>query len=124
MTGSAASGGASTHPERGVRRLRASRDVRAVFATRQAAGSAVAVVHGRQRDDDQPPRVAVVAGRAVGNAVQRNRVKRRLRAAVAALALRPGADYVIVGRAQALTSPWDELRAALARCVDAVWARR
>lgn len=84
----------------------------------------MAVVHGKQRDDEQAPRVAVVVGKGVGNAVQRNRVKRRLRAAVPNAGLRPGADYVIVGRAGALTASWDELQTALTGCARAVWGRR
>ena len=124
MTGSAAFGGVTTRPTPGAQRLRASREIRAVFATRQAAGSSVAVVHGKRRDDDQAPRVAVVAGKGVGNAVQRNRVKRRLRAALPAAGLHSGADYVVVGRAGALTASWDELQAALTRCAGAVWGRR
>lgn len=44
--------------------------------------------------DDQA-RAAVVAGRDVGGAVQRNRAKRRLRAALATGALPPGLDLVV-----------------------------
>ena len=124
MIGSATAAGAASGPEATVERLRASRDVRAVFADRRAAATPVAVLHARLRGDDAPPRVAVVAGKAVGNAVQRNRVKRRLRAATPALGLRRGADYVIIGRAAALTTPFNELRAALSRSAAAVWNRR
>jgi ribonuclease P protein component len=37
------------------------------------------VVHGAVRDDLEPVRVGFVVGRAVGDAVRRNTVKRRLR---------------------------------------------
>lgn len=43
-------------------------------------------------------RVAVIASRRVGGAVQRNRVKRLLREAARHTALRPGTDVVLVGR--------------------------
>ena len=43
-----------------------------------------------------PARVGVVAGRRVGNAVVRNRAKRRLREAVARAGLPEGRSYVIV----------------------------
>ena len=44
-----------------------------------------------------PPRVAFSVGRPVGNAVTRNRVRRRLRAAVREHAdcLRPGSAYLV-----------------------------
>jgi ribonuclease P protein component len=45
-----------------------------------------------------PPRVAFVAGKGVGNAVRRNRAKRRLRAAMARIRLRDGLTYVVIAR--------------------------
>ena len=57
-------------------------------------------------------RVGFTASRKVGNAVVRNRAKRRLRAA-AALVLgrdgRPGTDYVLVARATTAARPYAEL---------------
>jgi ribonuclease P protein component len=66
-------------------------------------------------------RVGYAASRKVGNAVARNRAKRRLRAAAAAVLPahgRPGWDYVLVGRpATTATRPFaalcDDLRGAL-----------
>ncbi len=57
--------------------------------------------------------------RAVGNAVVRNRVKRRLRALVAAglPALPPGVDLVVRANAAAGTATFDDLRAAFDRCL-------
>ena len=97
--------------------------MRAVFAARRACGSDVAVVHARRRADAGPPRFTVVAGKAVGNAVQRNRVKRRLRAVLAEAPLRAGVDYVIVGRPAALSVSAAALNAALSRQCGAVEAR-
>ncbi|MGQ0849915.1 MAG: ribonuclease P protein component [Actinomycetota bacterium] len=44
-------------------------------------------------------RYGLVAGKRIGNAVQRNRIKRRLRHAVAAAALPTGFDYVLIASA-------------------------
>ena len=67
-------------------------------------------------------RVGYTASRRIGNAVARNRAKRRLRAAVAHVMLASaqcGCDYVVIARAATLTRPFDalvdDLAAALAR---------
>ena len=70
------------------------------------------VVQMRVRGDEAPPRVGFTATRKLGNAVVRNRVKRRLRE-VARLRLsglaRPGHDYVLIGRAPTAERPFPEL---------------
>jgi ribonuclease P protein component len=61
-------------------------------------------------------RVGFTASRKVGNAVVRNRAKRRLRAAAASVlpALgRPGTDYVLIARAGTAHRPFAELVADL-----------
>ena len=42
------------------------------------------------------PRVGIVAGKKVGNAVNRNRAKRRLREAASRADLRPHTDYILI----------------------------
>jgi len=62
------------------------------------------------------PRVGFTASRKVGNAVVRNRAKRRLRALAAevlARAGRPGTDYVLIARAATGTVPYRALVADL-----------
>jgi ribonuclease P protein component len=66
----------------------------------------------RLATDLDHPRLGIVAGRRLGNAVTRNRVKRRIRAAAADANLDP-ADYVIVPAAAAATVAFDDLVAAI-----------
>jgi len=58
------------------------------------------------------PRVGFTASRKVGNAVARNRARRRLRAAAAAVLpdhAAGGHDYVVIARAGTLTRSYDAL---------------
>ena len=85
----------------------------AARARRQPAGSML--VQARRRDDDDPTiRVGFTCSKKVGNAVARNRAKRRLRE-VARLSLqglgRPGWDYVLIGRRdETAARPFELLR--------------
>jgi len=61
-------------------------------------------------------RVGFTVSKACGNAVTRNRIKRRLRALVQELwphHARPGIDYVLIGRAGAETLAHEKLRQEL-----------
>ena len=71
---------------------------------------------------DAPPRLGMTVTKKVGNAVLRNRIRRRLREAVrteVARDMRPGHDYVIVARAEVARVPFgqlvDTLRERIAR---------
>jgi len=72
----------------------------------------------KARGDDAPPRYGITVTRKVGNAVVRNRIRRRLREAVrvnAADDMAAGTDYVIVARPDALTASFEALSAELSR---------
>ena len=65
------------------------------------------------------PQVAVVAGKRVGNAVRRNRAKRRLRAALGRIRLTDGMTYIVIARNGAADAPFDRLVSWLQSAVDA-----
>jgi ribonuclease P protein component len=71
------------------------------------------VVQRLDRQDGVPTvRLGFTATRKVGNAVIRNRAKRRLREAARAMApllAVPGSDYVFVARMGTVDRPWDRL---------------
>ncbi len=78
------------------------------------------------RGDEGAPRVGFTVTRKVGNAVERNRIRRRLKEAVrldAAGDMAAGKDYVIVGRSEILSVPFDELKAELSRRIKAGGSR-
>ena len=70
------------------------------------------------RGDGAPPRVGFTVTKKTGNAVIRNRIRRRLKEAVrvhAAGDMAAGNDYVIVGREEILSAPFGQLKAELSR---------
>jgi ribonuclease P protein component len=77
----------------------------------------VQVLDGPQRAAGEQPepdglRLGLTASRKVGNAVIRNRAKRRLREAARAtvpLLAVPGSDYVFIARMGTADRPWDRL---------------
>jgi len=71
-------------------------------------------------DPGSPPRFAYAVGRRVGTAVVRNRLRRRLRAAVAtAGTLQPGA-YLVGAGPEAIGLSFGELRDILCEAMEAV----
>ncbi|GAA5017611.1 ribonuclease P protein component [Terrabacter aeriphilus] len=88
------------------------------------AGGRLIVVHANRTDAraDLPPRVGFVVSKAVGNAVVRNRTKRRLRASMSArLAQLPeGLDLVVRANPAAAEAGWEQLDGAVGRQLDTV----
>jgi ribonuclease P protein component len=102
-------------------RLRHRPDFLAAASGRKAPTSSF-VLQARRRGDENPPRMGFTVSKKVGSAVERNRVRRRLRALVRQVAegrVLAGHDYVMVGRRAALSTPLarmiEELVAALGR---------
>jgi ribonuclease P protein component len=109
-----------------MERLRQRPEFLAVAAGAKIA-SASFVLQARRRDDDAAPRVGFTVSRKVGSAVERNRVRRRLKEAVrrsASAHMRPGHDYVIVGRRAALTTDFARLMEELAHSLIRLHEKR
>lgn len=76
-------------------------------AQARKAGTGGFLLQARARQDDGPARVGFTASKKIGNAVFRNRAKRRLRALAHDLltpVARPGWDYVLVAKPGATVS--------------------
>jgi len=104
-----------------MERLRQRADFVAAAGGRKVATAAF-VLQVLGRADDGPIRVGFTVSKKVGTAVERNRVRRRLKSILGRLAagrLRSGHDYVLIGRRAALQLSFDrmieELKIALRR---------
>lgn len=108
-------------------RLRASADFTSVVRGRGASrsGGRLLVVHANRTDAraELPARVGFVVSKAVGNAVVRNRTKRRLRASMASRLSGIPAGYDVVVRANpaAGQASFHELDSALERQLGRMW---
>lgn len=70
------------------------------------------VIQACERGDEDPPRIGFTVTKKLGNAVHRNRIRRRLRAAVRQLEagrLSSGCDYVLIGRRDTAHRPFENL---------------
>jgi ribonuclease P protein component len=72
------------------------------------------------------PRFGFTVTKKTGNAVERVRIRRRLKEAIrtaGALPVREGHDYVLVARREALTIPFIELSAEIGRALAAIGSK-
>lgn len=84
------------------------------------------IVQLRKHGDTEAIRVGFTATKKLGNAVVRNRVKRRMRAAAAKLVPElglPGCDYVFIGREKLCTSKFSELINEMKYCLQRLAAQ-
>ncbi|HEX2479510.1 MAG TPA: ribonuclease P protein component [Geminicoccaceae bacterium] len=108
-------------------RLKRRREFLAVAGARCRWATAAFVLQAGPRDAAEEIGIGFTASRRIGNAVARNRARRRLRAAVRALlpgAARPGYDYVIVARPAILTCSFEALLTDLANAFARVIRQR
>jgi ribonuclease P protein component len=102
-------------------RLRKRHEFLAAARARKWAANGL-VLQALQRGDEAGPRAGFTVTKKVGNAVTRNRARRRLKEAareILPLLGKAGYDYVLVGRLSTPTRAWpdllDDLRNALSR---------
>lgn len=94
-----------------MERLRQRADFLAAAQGAKVATAAF-VLQARNRRNGGPVRVGFTVSKKVGNAVERNRVRRRLREIVRlseAAGLCSGHDYVLIGRRGALSLPFERM---------------
>ena len=103
-----------------IKRSQFQRAARGNRAGRSAFGLQVIAAEGAE------PGIGFTVTKKTGNSPQRNRIKRRLRAAVTACArdFVPHHDYVLVGRREALSEPFAKLVADLGALIIRVHTPR
>lgn len=105
-----------------MQRLKRRREFLAAAKAASKAAPGV-VVQMRKRGDEDPPRVGFTVTKKLGGAVERNRIRRRIKEAVR-LALpgrvQPGRDYVFIGRPEAKVRPFGLLQQDLVDAVERV----
>jgi ribonuclease P protein component len=112
-------------------RLKRRQEFVALRKGRRVHMAAFALLAGKREVDDragQPPtgaRFGITVTRQTGNAVVRNRIRRRLRRAI--LAVHAGApaqyDFVLVARPPALNLPFADIAAQLKSSIDRATAK-
>ena len=119
--------GVECNPPR-TERLRKRSDFVRVNRGRRAAFPGFVLLGRDRHDGDGVIRVGFTTSKKLGNAVNRNRAKRRLRE-IARLDLlrlgRPGWDYVLIGRRETTSAlPFDVLRADLMRALPKLHGKK
>jgi ribonuclease P protein component len=107
-----------------MQRMKDRRDFLAAAKAKSAVMPGV-LVQGRQRPDTGPARIGFTCTKKLGNAVMRNRIRRRLREAARqcmwsrALA---GHDYVLVGRNGTATRSFEALQKDIISALERIHA--
>jgi ribonuclease P protein component len=94
-------------------RLRQRGDFAAVYRTGRSYAQGPLVLRTRSNPEVPAPRFGFAVGKRLGNAVTRNRIKRRLREAVRASGAAGRADVVVIARPGAQTTSFEQLQSML-----------
>lgn len=115
-----------------VERIRRRREFLAAAKGRKSGAKTLSLQGRRRRaheaadTDEHVIRLGFTCSKRVGNAVARNRARRRLKAAAAVLApelAAPGCDYVLIGRPATIDCSYDALLADMRRAFGQVVAK-
>ena len=100
-------------------------DYRSIVRSGRRSSTPLLVVYVRTTTANRGPRVGFIVSKAIGNAVRRNLVRRRLKAAVSALVadLAPGTDIVIRALPAAAQASWASLSTEITRTLGKGMAR-
>lgn len=117
-----------SHPEDRPAKLRPMRraDFRAVSKGRRYSSAMIALQAGPRQDHFGTARFGLVLTKKIGNAVERNRIRRRLRAAIRVTQVIVGSepnDFVLVGRRALLTASFDTILSELTQALSRVKPR-
>jgi len=94
-------------------------DYLAVAQTRRKWVTPAFILQTKAGESDSPPKAGFTVSKKVGNAVMRNRARRRLKEAARATIPTVGTagwEYVLIGRQAAISYPFEKL------CADLRWA--
>ena len=83
------------------------------------------LLQGLDRKDNSPPRLGFTCTKKLGNAVTRNRIRRRIKEAARLVmdgVATPGFDYVLIGRASAKTRSFEALKKDIISAVSKLHA--
>ena len=118
--------GARTQQAVGLSRLTQRRDYLAANAGRRAPMPGFVLLVRDRADGSPMMRIGITVSKKVGNAVTRNRMKRRFRALAREIVPGkglPGSDHVMIGRAKGIERDFASLRAELTGALEKLHRR-
>lgn len=107
----------------GLKTIRARKDFLAANAAKRSANKGFVLLVRERSDDDAAMRVGITVTKKIGNAVIRNRMKRRFRALARDMLPQigiVGADHVLIGRASGIERSYALLREDLAKALNKI----
>ena len=108
-----------------MERMKRRQDFVAAAKALSQAGTSL-VMQLRVRDDNEAPRIGFTCTKKLGNAVTRNKIKRRLKEAsrlVLQTHMVSGRDYVVIGRSAAENRPFELLKSDLISALQRLHAK-
>lgn len=105
-------------------RLKSRLDFQAVYTKGRSVANKAAVIHVMGQKAGVSTRIGFAAGRKLGKAVVRNRIKRRIKEAVRLLwpRVKPGFSMVVIARQAAKEMPFPDLQGKIAELFERVGA--